>query len=380
MSAHLHVLPRRFVLGLLAACALLISAHLPVAPVPIAGAASAPAAWMRTTRETGMWSGPDGAAKEFAKIAKGMVIQAIETKGGRTFAYFGGDGKTQRPGEIWVENQSLEPAAWPRWLRARRAGKLLLGQLGETGALDLPRGAWVETTNADHGPLARAFYLGDGRTTDPVEGWVMATDLWLPPIPQEQIAAAAMDRRTLAAGKPDIWLKVPYRSQLDGSPYAEANCGPTSVAMALEAFGITHPPGMLREAVLSLQEMPDCDDCGVFIQHMAAVAEARGVPTYGLRGEDEKFRQWSLDDVRQALRAGRVVIPEVKYRLLPGRGRSLYWGDHYVVVTGIQGDKFIYNDPIDHDGSGYGRVISAPALAKAMEESNYPGAAFAIGR
>jgi hypothetical protein len=176
-------------------------------------------------------------------------------------------------------------------------------------------------------------------------------------------------------------LKVPYRSQLDGSAYAEANCGPTSVAMALEAFGITHPVGMLRAAVLELQDMPDCDDCGVFIQHLATVAQARGIPTFGLRqdGGDE-LREWTLDDVRAALRAGRVVIPEVKYRLLPGRSTSQYWGDHYVVITGIAGDKFIYNDPIDADGSGYGRVISAAALAKAMQASNYPGAAFALGR
>src|SRR4051812_3082741 len=33
-------------------------------------------------------------------------------------------------------------------------------------------------------------------------------------------------------------LSVPYRSQLDGTPYAQANCGPTALAMVLAYYGI----------------------------------------------------------------------------------------------------------------------------------------------
>ena len=50
-----------------------------------------------------------------------------------------------------------------------------------------------------------------------------------------------------------------------------------------------------------------------------------------------------------------------------------------MVLSGIIGDRFIYNDPIDSDGTGYGRVISAEALKKAMAESDFPFAAFAAG-
>jgi len=45
-------------------------------------------------------------------------------------------------------------------------------------------------------------------------------------------------------------------------------------------------------------------------------------------------------------------------------------------VTGILGDYFLYNDPID-DGPGYGRLISGEQLRRAMAASDFPMAAFA---
>src|SRR5205814_9519215 len=36
----------------------------------------------------------------------------------------------------------------------------------------------------------------------------------------------------------DYVLPLPYRSQLDGSPYAGANCGPTALSMVLAYYGI----------------------------------------------------------------------------------------------------------------------------------------------
>ena len=40
------------------------------------------------------------------------------------------------------------------------------------------------------------------------------------------------------------------------------------------------------------------------------------------------------------------MIVQVVYRGLPGREDSGYWGDHYIVITGLMGDQFLYNDPI----------------------------------
>src|SRR5688572_29557859 len=38
-----------------------------------------------------------------------------------------------------------------------------------------------------------------------------------------------------------VWLPVPYYSQFDGTAYQSANCGPSSVHMALAAFGKSVP-------------------------------------------------------------------------------------------------------------------------------------------
>ena len=49
---------------------------------------------------------------------------------------------------------------------------------------------------------------------------------------------------------------------------------------------------------------------------------------------------------------------------------------------GLAGNNFIYNDPVDSDGRGYGRVISAETLEQAMAGATgqYARAAFAVGR
>jgi hypothetical protein len=77
-----------------------------------------------------------------------------------------------------------------------------------------------------------------------------------------------------------------------------------------------------------------------------------------------------------------VVIPQVQFNKLPGRLKSPYGGDHYVVIVGIEGNSFIYNDPIDSDGRGYGRLITAEQLEKAMTNAHgeFSKAAFAVGK
>ena len=53
-----------------------------------------------------------------------------------------------------------------------------------------------------------------------------------------------------------IRIQVPYHSQLDGTPWAEANCGPTSLSMALEALGVKRSSAELRAQALDAQSHP----------------------------------------------------------------------------------------------------------------------------
>jgi hypothetical protein len=340
-------------------------------------------AWARTKKETAIWSGWDANAKEFAKIAADLTVQVIEHRGTRAYVYFPGDNKGHKPGEVWIDKADLADVPWPRWARARR-GTVLRSEpdLSAEEILALARGQYIETTGETRGRWAQAFFLIDRQPGEWAVGWVDGLDLMLPRGDQGEISTYMLTRTSLLTSTPEVWLKVPYRTQLDGSDYAEANCGPTSVAMALEAIGTSDTLESLRSEALKLQEMPRCDDCGTYIQHLASVAEMRGAKTYNLRDDPESFHRWTLDEIRQQLRDGRVVIPQVKYRNLPGRAKVPYGGDHYIVIVGLAGDSFLYNDPVDSDGRGYGRLISASALEQAMSNAtgDFSRAAFAVGR
>jgi hypothetical protein len=340
-------------------------------------------AWAKTKKETAIWSGWDANAKEFAKIPGDLTVQVIEFRGTRAYVYFPGDGKGHKPGEVWIDRADLTDVPWPRWARARR-GTVLRSEpdLGAEEVLPLARGQYVETTGETRGRWAQAFFLIDRQPGEWAVGWVDGLDLVLPRGDQGEISTYMLTRSSLLTTTPEIWLKVPYRTQLDGSSYAEANCGPTSVAMALEAIGKVDTLESLRAAALQLQDTPRCDDCGTFIQHLASLAEMRGAKTFNLRDDPESFHRWTLDEIRQQLRDGRVVIPQVKYRFLPGRAKVQYYGDHYIVIVGLAGDSFIYNDPVDSDGRGYGRLISASALEQAMSNAtgDFSRAAFAVGK
>jgi uncharacterized protein YvpB len=360
-------------------------------PVPVASAQAVDAApaiepttlWARTSKETSIWSGWDSKAVDFGKIAKDITVHLIELRGTRAYVYFPGDNKGRKPGEVWIDRADLTEMPWPRWARARRATSIRTApDLAAEEVLPMVRGNYIETTGETRGRWAQAFFLSDRAPGEWVMGWVDGLDLMLPRGDQAEISSYMLTHTSLLTATPEVWLKVPYRSQIDGTPYADANCGPTSVAMALEAVGKSEPLGTLRELTLDLQQNPRCDDCGTYIQHLAAVAEMRGAKTYGLRDDPTTFHRWTLDEVRQQLREGRVVIPQVKYRMLPGRSKIGYGGDHYVVIVGLAGQNFIYNDPVDSDGRGYGRLMTPEQLEAAMSSANgeFSRTAFAVGR
>ena len=114
-------------------------------------------------------------------------------------------------------------------------------------------------------------------------GWVDAVDLDVGrapatrELPQAYPADTAMDISHVFA---------PYRSQLDGSAYAEANCGPTAVGMALDAFGVSVPPRQLRAEALDAQHMYG-NGVGTLITALAqVVAAARALQALDLRDDD----------------------------------------------------------------------------------------------
>jgi hypothetical protein len=160
------------------------------------------------------------------------------------------------------------------------------------------------------------------------------------------------------------------------------------MAMVLAAFGRYVPNAEVRGLVNDLQGTWGVYEAGSFIENLAAITgryglRARGLfpPTAGAgRAKPGKnvLRRWTLAELRHALEAGQPVVPQVRYRGLPGHEQSDYWGDHFVVVTGYQGDTFVYHDPVDRYDPGADRLVPASQLEAAWRSSEFPYAAFAV--
>ena len=264
------------------------------------------------------------------------------------------------------------------WLSAAHLTNLYkAAEPGSTNLHQLPGGARLERLNGFSRGRIQVRDPGDGRSRQAMTGWVDAFDV--------EVGRAPATRQLPQAYPTDTAMDIfhvfaPYRSQLDGSAYQEANCGPTAVGMALDAFGVSVPPRQLRAEALDAQHMFG-NGVGTLITALAQVVEENGLSAIDVREASGALRRWSLDDVRAQVQQGHPVIVQVRYRSLPGRGGAYYFGDHYILVTGVAGDGFLYNDPIDIDGIGWDRIISGATLRTAMNASDqrYAYSAVAVG-
>jgi len=180
-------------------------------------------------------------------------------------------------------------------------------------------------------------------------------------------------------------MSVPFHSQKDGDRFQGSNCGPATLGMVLDAFGMQYSNPDLRLLTHTYQGTVGART-GTALQHMAHVAADFGLEPRGLYQRPDGtyakdgFARWTVDDVRSEVLAGRPVIPLVKFRLLPGHEDSPFRADHYVVIHGVDGDQFLYHDPIyDSAWEGAGRWMSAETLAAAMRPTLVPQQAVSFG-
>jgi hypothetical protein len=195
--------------------------------------------------------------------------------------------------------------------------------------------------------------------------------------------------RSYVAGLPDepgaagwlddslLWLGVPSRTQYDGTAYQSANCGPSALGMILEAYGLKMATSELRAYANYLQGSYGYDD-GIALDHLAEIGRRANLKPIGLYGE-RGYRRWTVDDVRASVSRGYPVIALTVYRLLPWSGG--YGGNinHYVVISGLSGDDFLYNDSAFGGKGGRGLVITADELETAWARADIPRHALAFG-
>lgn len=198
----------------------------------------------------------------------------------------------------------------------------------------------------------------------------------LVPIRYAGVPAASADASWLSPSV--LWLGIPHRSQFDESVYAQTNCGPASLGMILEAYGLRgYPTDAIRGEVNRLQGNSD-PDSGTALSAIAAVAERAGLFPIDLYNRNGFYRRWTVDELRASVTEGRPIITLVRYAELPGNGDFDPRTDHYIVLSGISGDHFIYNDSAYARGAGRGLLISRETLQRAWENSSIPGHAVAL--
>ncbi len=356
-----------------------------VAPVAGSGsmfsvpAAAAVKTWAVARQEVALVKAPDGTAPEANLLPADGYFKVLRTQGDWVEVAYGGERGRASPVIGWgqrVEFDSL-PAS-PRWVKAYEETKVWpSADASAPNVASLPRWSWLELTGEERAARLAVRYPGDGRRVGPGNGWVDASAI----VPVRAPDVAEVPWAYPATADPStVRIGVPYRTQLDDTPWAVANCGPTALTMGLEYLGKRVTPERVRPVVLDAQDIHG-NDVGTFVWALAAAAERFEVRAVGLYDNGVQ-RQWTTDDVRDHLGNREPVILQVAYRALPGRESAPYGGDHYVIVTGLIGNGFLYNDPVDSDGLGYDRVMTAAQLDAAMNATDrrYAHAGFALTR
>jgi hypothetical protein len=337
--------------------------------------------WVRTAEaaEFLSLSKHDLDARGDGRLPPGTYLKVLSTSGDSWFVHDGGDGDDRVPAEGWILRRDAGISPAPPWVITRRATELrATPEAAGRPLVSVPVGGVLEVIE-DLGQELRVFYLGDGLARGATEGWVEASHVGPAGVVlNEEREVRLLPASSVAAIRSGggAWINVPYRSQIDRSRAALANCGPASLGMAVSAFDRFFLTSDIRDTAEKLQGTND-PDMGFAIEFLAGSARRLGLNPLDLR-QGSELKRWTLEDVRRHLLAGHPVIPQLRFKFMPGRSDSEYLEDHYVVLTGVVGNDFIYSDPMDLDGPGYARLMDAETLKFAWSWSFAPYAAFAV--
>ena len=217
---------------------------------------------------------------------------------------------------------------------------------------------------------------------------VVPTATRVPPALEGQRQAAEQARAALESPVPprtgssklgdDVILDVPFRTALDGSDYSDTDSGPAGLGMILEAYGYPATTADLRALVNTVGRSYDMGQAPR-LDLLVRVAELPGLRGLGLY-QGVRFTVWSIDDVRERIRAGQPVLTVLRPDDADGPGEL--GRERFVVIVGLKDGGFIYHDPAYPDQRGARRSLSAVGLTRAWSNGPYPAqaAAFALGR
>jgi LysM repeat protein len=160
-------------------------------------------------------------------------------------------------------------------------------------------------------------------------------------------------------------LTAPYRSQFDGSPYEQANCGPAALGILMGANGQHWTTLSIRRSVEQHSGVKSFDT-GSSWEDLAEAAQKRGFDTLGLFNGMGGYKEWNLDDLLKRVTEGRPVMLLARFWSLPGHDDKGWGGDHYIIFLGTnpQGEV-IYHDTAWRGTQGAYLTMSREQLERA---------------
>jgi LysM repeat protein len=171
-------------------------------------------------------------------------------------------------------------------------------------------------------------------------------------------------------------MAVPFSSQMDGSAFAQTDCGPASVAMAINyATGEKLTPLQARQAIMKLPGGGYASNpgSGTAIGDLARIARLHSLETF--MGDGAASTGWGPERIRKHLAQGHPVIVLTRLANLPGYQASAQV-DHYILLTGATTSGYVYHDPGMTNGAR--RSITESQLQLAQRTSSVPGQGVAL--
>lgn len=210
-------------------------------------------------------------------------------------------------------------------------------------------------------------------------GWTPPTSTggWTSPTSGNSVPAPPTSTPPVSSAQAPSWNGLPHPNSYfiaqmydarfnPYSPYSTANCGPTSLAMVLKAFGKAPSHTNLDNLIDQVRyQMTGRNDDNELTNENQVM---RAASYYGLSSQLVN----NVGDIERQLKQGKLVIlagnPAAYNYPFSSDQYFGFSGGHFVVISDIQGDRVVVNDPLSRMGA---IVISRKHLEEYMSYKNW---------
>lgn len=147
-----------------------------------------------------------------------------------------------------------------------------------------------------------------------------------------------------------------FKSQLGSGPYEYWNCGPAVASMAIDYSTLMDVPVEKVRKMIGLSR-PNGDTSFEELE--------RVMKKYDVNFQDEDWGEIHAVEIDPLLNMGYVVVVLVDLSGIPdrtNRGRGPQFGGHYLILSAVDGDNYIVQDPYNGPDIKFNRFSVTRAM------------------